>query len=475
MVTTNANPASPLFAPTVKWCSVDYEEALAAMRLEASVFGIDGRHARQAVNSCRFGTVPFNSLISSAYYPVRFKRIYCGAGAGVPFFLPSQINEIYPKPEKWISALTNCDKDELRLKRGNVLLTRSGTIGSVSFVSKTQESTVYSDDVIRITTSKPTDAGFLYAYLRSRTGNTILQTGKYGAVIQHIEPVHLADIPVPDAPDELKTKIHNLVVRSYELRDESNALLDEATALLVKELALPPIAKFQKGRLAFTVEADDLNNRFDASFHIPVVKNITAHLEKHVAELTTVGDKRISKNIILPGRFKRVYVEEGQGRVFFSGKNIGELDPSDKKYLSFAQHGTRIRAELTIHHNMILVTCSGSIGSVTLVPQHWDGWTMTHDIIRLVPNEETAGFLYIWLQSEYGKTLLEAQAYGAVVQHIEKEHIATIPVPLLKNQSAQTEINALASRANALRHTAYQLEQEALKTMNNEVIFTKGD
>ena len=193
-------------------------------------------------------------------------------------------------------------------------------------------------------------------------------------------------------------------------------------------------------------------------------------MQKNSAGLVELGDKKISEKIILPGRFKRIYVEEGHGKIFFGGRSIGELDPSDKKYLSFSQHDKKIREELTIHEKMILITCSGTIGKVALVPKHWENWAMTHDIIRVVPNENFAGFIYVWLQTEYAKKIINSFSYGAVVQHIEKFHVEKIPVPILKNKSAQEEINLLAMRANEKRFLAYELEQEALKIFEGEVL-----
>jgi type I restriction enzyme S subunit len=96
---------------------------------------------------------------------------------------------------------------------------------------------------------------------------------------------------------------------------------------------------------------------------------------------------------------------------------------------------------------------------------------MTHDIIRLVPQTGLDGYLFIWLQSIYAHNLIEAMAYGSVVPHIEIAHIEKIPVPILKDEDTQTEINRLALEANKLRHKAYQLEQEAMKIMNDEVIY----
>lgn len=73
-----------------------------------------------------------------------------------------------------------------------------------------------------------------------------------------------------------------------------------------------------------------MNGRADASYHLPIVDAIIKHLEQYSAEVTTIGDERISSKVILPGRFKRVYVEEGYGRVFIGGKQLGELDPTNK-------------------------------------------------------------------------------------------------------------------------------------------------
>jgi type I restriction enzyme S subunit len=347
----------------------------------------------------------------------------------------------------------------------------------VALVSKTLDNHIFSHDLIRMDAESPADVGYIYAFLRSKIGSTLLQTNNYGAVIQHIEPEHLADISVPNPPDEIKAKINDLIIRSFEMRDESNELIDKATIMLVAELNLPPLGDFQTTRLdnganvnAFSVKLSELAGRFDGSYHLPIVKAITNHLCANAAEVTTVGDKRVSKNIILPGRFKRVYVEEGQGRVFFSGKNIMELDPYDKRYLSFSQHDKRIREHLTIQHNMILVTCSGTVGKVAFVPKHWENWAMTHDIIRLVPTDDMAGYAFAWLQTEYARVLIEAAAYGSVVPHIEISHIEQIPFPLLKNAAAQAEINRLALTANELRYQAYELEHDAMCVLENEVL-----
>lgn len=470
----------------IKWCTVTLNDVInAGKRLEASVFEIEGKHAREQVLKCKYGAVqlndPENGLIEKAYYPGRFKRIYSDSINGVPFYLPSQMTDVYPKAEKYISALTKCNITDLELKKGNVLLTRSGTVGSVTLVSKTLENTVFSDDVIRVSLKNDVDIGYLYAFLRSKTGNTILQTNGYGSVITHIEPEHLSEIFVPNPPEPIKAKINDLIIKSFELRDESNELIDKATKLLIDELHLPSISefgtqKFDKSNEVdnFAVKLSELSGRLDGSYHVPIVKAIVEHLEKYANEVTNIGDDRISKEIILPGRFKRVYVEEGQGRVFFGGKQIFELDPSNKKYLSSSKHSERINKELEISENTLLITRSGTIGKVTITPKHWEHWIASDHIIRVVPaNKSIAGYLSVFLSSVYGYNLITRHIYGSVVDEIDNRHVAQIPFPLLKNKAIQDVINSLALKANELRYEAYLAEQKALQIMDDEVIFAE--
>ena len=466
----------------LKWCSVTLSDVVSrGKRLEASVFDVEAKQARDTIASSKYPCVPLlgeNGLIQKAYYPGRFKRIYCERNEGVAFYLPSQMTDIYPKAEKFISRLTKCDVSELKLKPHTLLLTRSGTIGTISYVSKTTEGKVFSDDVIRVTFKNVFDTGYAYTFLKSKLGNIVLQTNGYGSVITHLEPEHLQETMIPNAPDALKQKIHTLIAESYRLRDESNELIDEATRLLIEELHLPPVEELNPISKSapvetFSVKLSRMAGRVDASYHVPIVDEIVAHLKEHAEEVTTIGDNRISKEVIMPIRFKRVYVDEGHGKVLLGGKQLYELDPSGKKYLSAAKHDG-IMSKLEVEQNTTLITRSGTIGKVALVPKHWEHWVPSDHIIRIVPADESiAGYINIFLSSDYGYELITRYTYGSVVDEIDDNHVRQIPIPLLKNKDIQTRINELAVQANQKRYEAYLLEQRALKVMDDEVIYAK--
>ncbi len=467
----------------LKWCSVSLSDVIfRGKRLEASVFDVEAKQARQIIKNSKFPstTIGGENGLTTSYACARFKRIWL-EHSDFPIYQPSTIVDIKPKPDGYISHLTKTNIENLRVKKGQILMTCSGTIGKVSYVSDTLKNKIFSHDLLRINCKNTVDQGYVYTYLKSKVGNKILLTNSYGAVITHIEPEHLATIPIPDAPREIKERIHNLIVESFKLRDESNELIDQATALLIDELKLPSISEFKQNNIknsanvnAFSVKLSNLAGRVDASYHLPIVDAIVNHLRKYAEEVTTVGDERISSDIILPGRFKRVYVDEGFGRVFIGGKQLWELDPTNKKYLSNSKHNTRIIKELEISENTTLITRSGTIGKVTMVPKHWEHWVTSEHIIRVVPSSsEIAGYLNVFLASDYGNVLIKRFTYGSVVDEIDDNHVSQIAIPLLKNKDVQKQINNLALEANQKRYEAFMLEQQALEIMDNEVIYAK--
>lgn len=388
--------------------------------------------------------------------------------------MPSDIENVYPKASKYISDKTDTDINALKVESNMLLMSVSGTIGKTAIVRRRLDSCVFSHDLLRIVFKNDFDLGYVYAFLNTETGLLILQSNNYGAVIDHIEPEHLANVPIPNAPEELKKIIHNLVVESYDLRDKSNDLIDEAQALLYRELQLPDINTIKgknyvenKGFQNYVVKASQLNDRLDGSYHIPEVEEVIKVISKNAAEVTTLGDPRLSKKIILAGVFKRTYVDKQNGVPFLGGRDIMQLNPSVEKYLSIAVHKERIEKELEVFDNYILVTDRGTIGKIQIVPKHWSGWAVSQNVIKVVPASiDISGYLYAYLATDFANILIKRETYGSVVDMIDNNNVASIAVPLLKDKFAQQKINDLVLEANELRYQAYLKEQEAINKKN---------
>jgi type I restriction enzyme S subunit len=461
----------------LKYTSVSLQEVREnKLRLEASAFNLEAKVAKDKILANRYGYAyawAKNGLIKECFYGGRAKRNYVSkdTDGAVGFIGSAEMLNIYPKPIKFLSS-NIINIEQFKVKEGTVLISRSGTIGNVTFVNKTLAKNLISEHAIRIIAKD--NPGYLYAYFATEIGKTIVQSNTFGAVVDQIEPEHFEKIVIPNAPELLKKEIHELVIASYDLRDQSNDLLDHAEKILYEELQLKPIeelaVKYFDSSVDlrnYTTKLENLNLRLDCSYHLPVFNTILNHISQYSSEIQYLKNPQVTKSIILPGRFKRTYVEsEEYGIKFIGGKQINDLNPNSEKYLSKSIHNTRLGKELLLNENCILITRSGTIGKVSIVPKHWENWAANEHIIRVFPkNNDIAGYLFCWLNSDYGKELICKHTYGAVVDEIDTNHVGDIPLPLLRNQSKQQEINDLVLQANALRYQAHLKEQEAIKKM----------
>lgn len=466
---------------TLKWTDVSSSEIEKnGFRLEASVFNVEVKKARNDIYNCIYPKVKIigeNGFINNAHYGGRLKRTYVPKSNKdvIGFLGSSEMLQINPKPEKFFPLSKSIES--LRAKKGTILISRSGTIGNLTYVNETLSSFLISEHAIRLEPTKY--GGYLYAYLKTHTGQLLIQSNVYGAVISQIEPEHIGEIEIPNPHDNIKQKIHDKIVQSYRLRDDSNTLIKQAELILVRALDLPNFDELKPKYLpssgslkTYSILLSNLNNRLDASYHVPINDTIIDCLLDNSEKVLPLNDKNISKEIILPGRFKRHYVDEQYGTVFLGGKQIYELDPSNKKYLSIKKHGSRIENQLFLKKNMIAVTCSGTIGKVNIIPKHWENWTMSQHVLRIVPSSrDIAGYIYIWLNTDYAKSLITSHTYGSVVDEIDDKQIGNVAIPILRDKGLMEQINTLALKANDLRSEAYYLEQEAIAMMN-DVIFT---
>lgn len=467
---------NPLAPDPLKYTSVGLSEVLSNnTRLEASAFNLDAKAAKYRVEHCKYGYVHLwgeDGIVKDAYHAGRFKRNYVEKNTkdSIGFLGSSEMLNTKPQPVKFIKKHLAEEKN-LLVKKETVLLSCSGTIGNTTFVNHTLEQYAFSQHIIRLECDA--FAGYVYACLNLPEIKNQILSMMYGAVIQEIEPEHLKNIIIPDAPDLIKKKIHDLVIESYDLRDQSNELMDEAERILYQELNLPPIEDLKPKYFDehvdlrnYTTKLSRLDLRLDCSYHTPICNSILELLNENADSVVHCGDTTITKDILLPTRFKRTYVDAEHGIKLIGGKQINELNPSTEKYLAHSS----LDDELKLKANSVLITRSGTIGKTAIVPKHWEEWIGSDHIIRIIPaNNDIAGYLYCWLSTEYAQQLVKRNTFGAVVDEIDSNQLSHVEIPLLKNATKQKEINDKVLQANELRYQAFLKEKEAISIMNDVI------
>ncbi len=172
--------------------------------------------------------------------------------------------------------------------------------------------------------------------------------------------------------------------------------------------------------------------------------------------------------------FKRNYVNSPSHGVPFI--TSGTMLLSDLGTLPLLRRRDAESARLSylrLHTGTTMISCSGTIGRMSYVRPDMEGMWSSQDVLKVVPNEAAIppGYVYAFLSSKYGVPLVTSGTYGAIIQHIEPEHISSLPVPRFDNQF-ELRISSLIERAAILRSNASAERRRALSLLEQAIGWT---
>jgi type I restriction enzyme S subunit len=443
-------------------------------RLDGGFYTQEVTTALRIINDSGYSYKSLDEFTAPLSYPGRFKRIYAKTKKdGTPFLTASEMLQFRPDSQEYLA--NNANSSLYRVAENLMLVTRSGTVGRCVIVGKRLSTFAITDDAIRVKVEK-LPVGYVYAYLSSWIGQVLISKDQYGAAIKHLEPHQLSKVPVPVLPESAQNEIHKEIMWAFALRDEANSLLDEADRLLHKNLDLPYFDENLVSYLpapkklndvrdnmpypkAFSLKASTLQDRFDASFHVPVVKTVIEFLKK--GKFQPVQLKGISEKILVAPRFKRIYVPKEYGVPFLQGSHLPQIRPYNLKYLSrLKQKGLE---RWLINEGWVLVTCSGTIGRIGLASSHQNNWAASQHILRIIPDYAKGhpGYIAAFLMTPYGQHQLKAKIYGGVIDEITEEDTGNIWIPNAP-EKIQTQIGELVKSAFEKKAEASKIEEAAI-------------
>ena len=144
-----------------------------------------------------------------------------------PYYTPSAILQEKGDSKKFLN-LSNASKkqlkviEKLRIHQGDILITRSGSIGRVILVTKHLDNAIASDDLIRIIIPNKILRHYIYCFLLSKQAQDQLLRNEYGSIQQHLESYHVRNllIPIPEDMNELDSII-NQSIKSLKKKEEA--------------------------------------------------------------------------------------------------------------------------------------------------------------------------------------------------------------------------------------------------------------
>ena len=402
------------------------------------------------------------------YNGPQFVRNYVSDPAfGVPFLSSSSMLHA---EFRYVDLLRRSDAVSrrlayLQLEEGMTLISCSGTIGRMAYARPEMAGMWSSQHVLKVAPNPDlVRPGYLYAFLSGRFGVPLVVGETYGAIVQHIEPGHISDLPVPLAPEAIQDDAHRLVTEAAQMRTWASAELRAVIREIEEAAGLPPLdIRYASARPDTSlVKASALRGRMDGLFHSNYHLESLAPLHRlPECRRTTVGE--VARRVFWPPMFKRIPVDDPRyGVPFFGTSALMRSDPDASYLLSRRTSGFD---NLFIDERTVLVPASGQLNGIIghAVLPHGDvvGGTVTHDAIRLhCPDDATAGYVFACLISEYGRRQLKVRAFGSSIPHLNEPAVAGVTVPRLDDEQVE-RFGHRAFAARTARHEAVFKEREA--------------
>lgn len=190
---------------------------------------------------------------------------------------------------------------------------------------------------------------------------------------------------------------------------------------------------------------------------------------RRAIESRPTGWRRVGSlaSVWQPSRLKGIVVSPDRGVAFLSAGQVFEARPSARKYLSLQQ--TPDAQKRFVEMDTLLVSCSGDVGRVTIAHSPHAGKLITHDLLRVEPNEKgRTGWLYAALRTHVFRSMAVSEHYGHVIKHIEPSHLSELPLVSVPDAQAEwfqdrvTRIFRARDKAHALEASAFAEYAEAL-------------
>lgn len=390
--------------------------------------------------------------------PSRFSRVWAAPGeAGVPYLRPYDTFDYLPVAADRLSEIRTGNLESLRLTEGDLLITCSGrNLGPTAYVGSLLSTFALSHDMVRVRTDAA-DRYWLFAYLRSDTGQALLRRGRSGSVIDHITVDDVRRLPVPELEVAEKEDVSALVSHALEMRER-------ARASLLAVIGDSPVAGTAAAstRATWDIRAAHLADRLDAARYHPAVQ--AAASDPDVLAGPTIGDLA---EAVLPTRYRRLYVAAEHGRPVLSGRQLLQADTVNLRYVSDKSFRDPSSMELRPGASVFgaVGRSEGRVGQAALISADRAGFLASNDVMRLFPRDGVRpGAVWAVVADPRTQAQIKSLSFGSVIDHMNPWDVEALHVPTVDDATADTVEDAWQAFSDAavLLNTATELIESLL-------------
>ncbi len=430
------------------WSNVGITAVLEAERIDADYFKPDDLRALEKIthaNGTELGAIAdiLNGRTPTDYDDNGSLAVVRSCDLVVPL--------IYPTCDRpFLKASPT--RERFRLHRGDILISSigMGSIGKVSLVVDPADLVTVSEvTVLRTAKVSPE---FLFAYLRSPTGQAQIEREVTGATgQQHLLKSKVARISVPAMPDNIDSALRDAIQRAYRAEQASRLAYAEAETLLESALGLDKLDL--TAWVFYERPYGDVQtaSRFDAEYFQPRMQNLLVALSR---DQQTIGDvAKLSKRQFRPkpgSEFHYIEIGDVSGNGTADSKRVASEDAPSRATWTVKPGDIITTTVRPIRRLSAIVTdeqadyvCSS--GFAVLTPRH--------------PNHIAPELLLVYLRLPLVCELLDLHTTASMYPAIAAGDLMKIPVPLPKDAMQQKIVVKVRESLNARRESQRLLDE----------------
>ncbi len=429
------------------------------LRFDASFHLSEGLLVKRKIASLPYEMLTIKDVSSDIFYGNRAKRVYVSKrDKGIPFLSSSDILQADLENVKLASKKYTPCIEQMALKKGWTLISRSGTIGNCAFANAKHAQKLASEDVIRLVPNNILRGGLVFAYLASSHGHALLTQGTFGAVIQHIEPNFIASLPIPKFPIEFQNEVDDLVQKSAKNRENAAESLKLAIDMFESEIGNSFVNLGYNSKIISSRLLCGKFKRFDSQYQIG-----KEELNKY-DQTIKVGE--VKSKIFIGNRGKRMYVKNGVP--FLSSSDMMLANPL--RFCKYISRSTPALSDMKVSYKDILISRSGTVGNTIIVGKSLSGIAVSEHAMRLVidPEKMNPEYVFAYLMTQHGQDTLHTLPYGSVIVTLGEEFLADIDIPIIDRSKMESIVKMISSYMNHL-DDAIANENKAIRMVEEEI------
>jgi restriction endonuclease S subunit len=358
---------------------------------------------------------------------------------------------------------------------GSVLIVfRSGILQHTLPVSITRIETSINQDLKVLVPSNEILPEYLAAFLKTFEKRILPRIVKSSTTVQSINQEEFNQLQVPVPAIEIQKKIISIFKSGIDQKKqneaESERLLASIDDYLLEELGIvlpQPFGNALKNRM-FTITFNELTGiRFDPFFHQIYFHKLLIELQNSKYSKSTLGEN-ISE-ISYGASFNNTYVESGVPLLRIKDLKRNEISVDEIVYLP--EDARDKIGNCFVTTNDFLITRSGTIGVVAIVPKSIDGFAFGSFMIKFTLHKTSQldnEYLSYYLNSSILIKIIERNKIGAVQGNITIPTIKSLPIvipPLTKQKEIANHITAIRLQAQQLKDKT----KDALANASQEI------